>query len=94
MRNDRGMVASHQKQWMVFFDFDNTVTSSDILDNIITRFADGEEWQKYENAWVEGPPSGGRELIRVFIVRDPGGRRFRVSAYDGGRVGVGVEESE
>jgi hypothetical protein len=47
-----------------------------------------------ENAWVEGPPSGGRELIRVFIVRDPGGRRFRVSAYDGGRVGVGVEESE
>lgn len=51
-----------KKQWMVYFDFDNTVTASDILDNIISRFAQGEEWQKYENAWVEGK-IGSRECL-------------------------------
>ncbi len=53
---------AQKKQWMVFFDFDNTVTSSDILDNIISRFASGEEWQKYEDAWVEGK-IGSRECL-------------------------------
>ncbi len=45
-------------------------------------------------AWVEGPVSGGGELVRVFIVRDPGGRRFRISVHDDDRVVVKVEESE
>ena len=62
MQKDRQAAVFNQKQWMVYFDFDNTVTASDILDNIISRFAKGEEWQKYENAWVEGK-IGSRECL-------------------------------
>ncbi|MGD1146461.1 MAG: hypothetical protein ABR961_00750 [Thermoanaerobaculaceae bacterium] len=47
-----------------------------------------------DKAWVEGPASGGSELIRVFLVRDAGTRRFRISACDGGHVAVEVEESK
>lgn len=53
---------SNRKQWVVFFDFDNTITSSDILDNIITRFSKGDRWKLYENAWVEGK-IGSRECL-------------------------------
>jgi 2,3-diketo-5-methylthio-1-phosphopentane phosphatase len=47
---------------MVFFDFDNTVTLSDILDNVISRFANGEDWKYYENAWEQGK-IGSRECL-------------------------------
>jgi len=42
-----------------------------------------------ENAWVEGPPSGGRELIRVFIVRDPGAGVFVFRPMTAGGSGWG-----
>lgn len=57
-----GASIPRQKQWMVFFDFDNTVTLSDILDNVITRFARGENWKYYEDAWAEGK-IGSRECL-------------------------------
>jgi 2-hydroxy-3-keto-5-methylthiopentenyl-1-phosphate phosphatase len=47
----------------VFFDFDNTITSYDVLDAIIERFAVDNEWKVFEKAWVEGK-IGSRECLK------------------------------
>lgn len=38
----------------VFFDFDNTITHFDVLDDIIKRFSIDKEWVKFEKAWQKG----------------------------------------
>ena len=47
----------------IFFDFDNTVTSHDILDDVIRRFAVDDRWVSLEKAWEEGS-IGSKECIR------------------------------
>jgi 2-hydroxy-3-keto-5-methylthiopentenyl-1-phosphate phosphatase len=47
----------------VFFDFDNTVTHFDVLDDIIRRFSVTREWLEYEKAWVSGK-IGSRECLQ------------------------------
>jgi 2,3-diketo-5-methylthio-1-phosphopentane phosphatase len=47
----------------VFFDFDNTITSYDVLDEIIKRFAVDSEWEEFEKAWAEGK-IGSRECLK------------------------------
>jgi len=47
----------------VFFDFDNTITSYDVLDAIIERFAVDNEWAVFEKAWAEGK-IGSRECLK------------------------------
>jgi len=37
-----------------FFDFDNTITTSDVLDDIIKEFSINEDWLLLEKAWEEG----------------------------------------
>jgi 2,3-diketo-5-methylthio-1-phosphopentane phosphatase len=37
----------------VFFDFDNTMTTSDVLDDIIRRFSINNQWEVLEKAWQE-----------------------------------------
>jgi 2,3-diketo-5-methylthio-1-phosphopentane phosphatase len=39
---------------MVFFDFDNTITPFDVLDDIIKRFSINKNWEKFERAWKRG----------------------------------------
>jgi 2-hydroxy-3-keto-5-methylthiopentenyl-1-phosphate phosphatase len=39
---------------ILFFDFDNTLTSGDVLDQVIERFSPNEAWRDWENAWEEG----------------------------------------
>lgn len=39
---------------VLVFDFDNTVTRGDLLDQLIERFSPNEEWKRWEAAWVEG----------------------------------------
>lgn len=39
---------------MVFFDFDNTITPFDILDNIIERFSVNKNWVVFEQDWKKG----------------------------------------
>ncbi len=39
---------------MVFFDFDNTITLSDVTDDIIARFSINKDWIAAENAWKRG----------------------------------------
>ena len=39
---------------IVFCDFDNTITSFDVLDVIIERFSINKNWIEFENAWQAG----------------------------------------
>ena len=39
---------------MVFFDFDNTITSLDVLDAVIGKFSIDQKWMIHEEAWKEG----------------------------------------
>ncbi|MDD2752917.1 MAG: MtnX-like HAD-IB family phosphatase [Candidatus Omnitrophica bacterium] len=38
----------------VFFDFDNTLTPFDVLDDIVKRFSINQEWVVFERAWKKG----------------------------------------
>lgn len=38
----------------VFFDFDNTITPFDIIDDLVERFSINEKWRKIEKDWKEG----------------------------------------
>ena len=37
----------------VFFDFDNTMTTSDVLDDVIRRFSINDKWMVLQKAWEE-----------------------------------------
>jgi len=39
---------------LVFFDFDNTITMSDVVDDIIAKFSINQEWVALENSWKRG----------------------------------------
>jgi 2-hydroxy-3-keto-5-methylthiopentenyl-1-phosphate phosphatase len=39
---------------VLVFDFDNTLTSGDVLDDIIREFSPNEDWVTWEMEWVEG----------------------------------------
>jgi 2-hydroxy-3-keto-5-methylthiopentenyl-1-phosphate phosphatase len=47
---------------VVFFDFDNTITPFDILDDIIKRFSTNKDWRVFESAWKRGE-IGSRECL-------------------------------
>ncbi|MBF0511268.1 MAG: MtnX-like HAD-IB family phosphatase [Candidatus Omnitrophica bacterium] len=38
----------------VFIDFDNTITTSDVLDDLIKRFSINNQWEQLEKAWRDG----------------------------------------
>jgi len=38
----------------VFFDFDNTMTTTDVLFDVIARFSINDNWKALEKAWLEG----------------------------------------
>ena len=38
----------------VFFDFDNTMTTTDVLFDVIERFSINNHWKVLEKAWLEG----------------------------------------
>lgn len=38
----------------IFFDFDNTITTFDVLDSVISRFAEGDRWKALEERWERG----------------------------------------
>src|SRR5437763_1859162 len=38
----------------IFFDFDNTITMSDVLDEVIKKFSINDDWMTLEKAWLEG----------------------------------------
>ena len=48
--------------WCCFFDFDNTVTPFDVIDDIVERFSINEKWRKIEKDWKQGK-IGSRECL-------------------------------
>jgi len=50
----------------LFFDFDNTLTEGDVLDQIIERFSPDERWRDWEHEWAEGRLPA-RECLRLQI---------------------------
>jgi 2,3-diketo-5-methylthio-1-phosphopentane phosphatase len=46
----------------VYFDFDNTITEFDVLDDIIQRFSINEDWRQAEAEWQAGR-IGSRECL-------------------------------
>jgi len=51
---------------VLFFDFDNTLTTGDVLDQIIEKFSPNEDWRDWENAW-EGGHLSARDCLRYQI---------------------------
>lgn len=39
---------------VVFFDFDNTITTFDVLDDMLTRFSRNDNWMALEEDWKKG----------------------------------------
>ncbi|MBF0494734.1 MAG: hypothetical protein HQL28_06355, partial [Candidatus Omnitrophica bacterium] len=48
---------------VVLIDFDNTITISDVLDDIIKRFSVDNGWVELEKAWVSGK-IGSKECLK------------------------------
>jgi 2-hydroxy-3-keto-5-methylthiopentenyl-1-phosphate phosphatase len=46
----------------IYFDFDNTITDFDVLDDIIQRFSINDDWKQVEEAWASGA-IGSRECL-------------------------------
>lgn len=63
------------KDCIVFFDFDNTITSFDVFDGIVTNFSVDKEWIKLEHAWKAGK-IGSKECLEGQL------RSVRVSKPD------------
>src|SRR5450432_3339341 len=42
---------------VLFFDFDNTITQGDVLDQVIERFSVTDDWRRWEDAWSRGDVS-------------------------------------
>ena len=48
-------------QWHIVCDFDGTITPTDVIDNILQRFAD-PSWEAIEDQWLQGE-IGSRECL-------------------------------
>lgn len=48
---------------VLFFDFDNTLTANDVLDDLIEKFSPNDAWRTWEAAWAEGRLSA-RDCLR------------------------------
>ncbi|MFA5090534.1 MAG: MtnX-like HAD-IB family phosphatase [Candidatus Omnitrophota bacterium] len=48
---------------VVFFDFDNTITTVDVIDDMLLNFSCNTKWQGLEQAWQEGR-IGSRECLK------------------------------
>lgn len=40
------------KKLKIFFDFDNTITTFDTIDDMIVRFSVNDKWKKLEYDWA------------------------------------------
>jgi 2,3-diketo-5-methylthio-1-phosphopentane phosphatase len=65
-----GLTASGTGKVSVFFDFDNTITTRDVLDDIIMRFSLDKSWEALEEKWARGE-IGSRECLegQIALVR-------------------------
>ena len=50
----------------LFFDFDNTLTDGDLLDELIEAYSPNEAWRDWEHAWAEGELPA-RDCLRLQV---------------------------
>ena len=50
----RSLAAKKPLRRIVFFDFDNTITRFDVLDDILCRFSINKDWETLEERWKKG----------------------------------------
>lgn len=55
-----------QRKPILFFDFDNTLTEGDILDELIETYSESESWRDWEHAWRMGKLAAS-ECLRLQI---------------------------
>ena len=48
------MEKDRSKNFIVFFDFDNTITSIDVIDDMLGRFSGDDKWKDLEKRWQRG----------------------------------------
>lgn len=51
---------------VLVFDFDNTLTTGDVLDQVVERFSPNADWQHWEAEWVAGRLPA-RECLRLQV---------------------------
>ncbi len=51
---------------VLVFDFDNTLTEGDVLDDVIERFSPNDAWRAWEREWAEGRMSA-RECLKLQV---------------------------
>lgn len=51
---------------VLVFDFDNTLTAGDVLDEIVERFSPNEDWREWERDWAEGRLAA-RDCLRLQV---------------------------
>jgi len=69
---------SLDNKYRVFFDFDNTITTIDVVFDLISRFSISRDWVVLEKAWQSGEINT-RECLRGQM------RNVRVSSHDLGQ---------
>lgn len=53
---------SINRKRIVFFDFDNTITVSDVFDDVVERFSGDDGWKRLEEKWKRGEIGSGECL--------------------------------
>ena len=61
----------------VFFDFDNTITAWDVIDDMLTRFSCDDAWKELETKWTRGEISA-----KACLERQMEGLRLNPCALD------------
>lgn len=62
------MEKKNGKNLAVFFDFDNTITTVDIIDDMLERFSKDDEWKKLEEKW-QREEIGSKECLKGQVER-------------------------
>lgn len=57
------MIKNMDKNYIVFFDFDNTITTIDVIDDMLERFSENDGWKDLEKKW-QREEIGSRECLK------------------------------
>jgi len=60
------MKTDSNKNTVVFFDFDNTITTRDVFDDMLLRFAEDDSWRSLEERW-KNKEIGSRQCLKEQI---------------------------
>ncbi len=62
-KNHNNTPAIDTNKCIVFFDFDNTIATCDVFDDMVLRFSNDERWINLEKKWKEGK-IGSKECLQ------------------------------